>query len=124
MIVVGDIDLNVKIESNEATSATLTIPEGAAVQGNPSYDPDPLTVSAGDFVEVTNQDTFPHTVTRGSGPEAPESGSQFDTSIIDARATAQLDTANLAAGDYSVLLFGAPVYGRNYESILKISFLK
>jgi plastocyanin len=30
----------------------------------------------------------------------PESGSQFDTSIIDAGATAQIETANLAAGDY------------------------
>ena len=84
----------------EAAGATLTIPEGASVQGNPSYDPDPLTVSAGDVVEVSNQDTVPHTVTSGSGPEDPDSGSQFDTSIIDARATAQVDTANLAAGDY------------------------
>ena len=86
----------------EAAGATLTIPEGASVQvqGNPSYDPDPLTVSAGDVVEVSNHDTVPHTVTSGSGPEDPESGSQFDTSIIDARATAQVDTANLAAGDY------------------------
>src|SRR5918994_6025057 len=80
--------------------ASLTIPEGASVQGNPAYEPDPLTVSAGDVVEVSNQDTVPHTVTSGSGPEDPETGSQFDTSIIDAGATAQVDTANLAAGDY------------------------
>jgi plastocyanin len=59
-----------------------------------------LTVSAGDVVEVSNQDTVPHTVTSGSGPEDPETGSQFDTSIIDAGATAQVDAANLAAGDY------------------------
>ena len=81
-------------------SVTLNIPEGASVQGNPSYDPDPLTVTAGDVVEVSNQDTVPHTATSGSGPEDPESGSQFDTSIIDAGATAQIDTANLAAGDH------------------------
>lgn len=81
-------------------SVTLNIPEGASVQGNPAYEPDPLTVSAGDTVEVSNQDTVPHTVTSGSGPEDPETGSQFDTSIIDAGATAQVDTANLAAGDY------------------------
>jgi plastocyanin len=84
----------------EAAGATLTIPEGASVQGNPAYDPDPLTVTAGDVVEVSNQDTVPHTATSGSGPEDPESGSQFDTSIIDAGATAQIDTANLAAGDH------------------------
>jgi cytochrome c oxidase subunit II len=80
-------------------SVTLTIPEGASVQGNPAYDPDPLTVTAGDVVEVSNQDTVPHTATSGSGPEDPESGSQFDTSLIDAGATAQIETANLAAGD-------------------------
>jgi plastocyanin len=84
----------------EASGATLNIPAGASVQGNPSYDPDPLTVSAGDVVEVVNEDNVPHTVTSGTGLEDPESGSQFDTSLIDAGATAQLDTANLAAGDY------------------------
>jgi cytochrome c oxidase subunit II len=83
-----------------APAATLNIPEGASVQGNPAYDPDPITVSVGDVVEVSNQDTVPHTVTSGSGPEDAESGSQFDTSIIDADATGQVDTANLAAGDY------------------------
>jgi cytochrome c oxidase subunit II len=81
-------------------SVTLNIPEGASVQGNPSYEPDPLTVTAGDTVEVSNQDTVPHTVTSGTGPEDAESGSQFDTSIIDAGATAQVDAASLAAGDY------------------------
>jgi cytochrome c oxidase subunit II len=81
-------------------SVTLTIPEGASVQGNPAYDPDPLTVTAGDVVEVSNQDTVPHTVTSGSGPEDPETGSQFDTSIIDAGATGQVETANLAAGEH------------------------
>ena len=81
-------------------SVTLNIPEGASVQGNPAYEPDPLTITAGDTVEVSNQDTVPHTVTSGTGPEDAESGSQFDTSIIDAGATAQVDAASLAAGDY------------------------
>ena len=86
--------------SAAAPSVTLNILEGASVQGNPAYDPDPLSVTAGDVVEVSNQDTVPHTATSGSGPEDPESGSQFDTSIIDAGATAQIDTASLAAGDH------------------------
>ncbi|MFY9966901.1 MAG: hypothetical protein WBP83_06390, partial [Nitrososphaeraceae archaeon] len=47
-------------------SVTLNIPEGASVQGNPSYEPDPLTITAGDTVEVSNQDTVPHTVTSGT----------------------------------------------------------
>jgi cytochrome c oxidase subunit II len=79
---------------------TLNIIEGSSVQGNPAYDLDPLSVTAGDVVEVSNQDTVPHTATCGSGPEEPESGSQFDTSIIDAGATGQIDTANLEAGDH------------------------
>jgi cytochrome c oxidase subunit 2 len=81
-------------------SVTLTIPEGASVQGNPAYDPDPLTVTAGDVVEVSNEDTVPHTATSGTGPEDAESGSQFDTSIIDAGATGQIDTTSLAPGDH------------------------
>jgi cytochrome c oxidase subunit II len=81
-------------------SVTLTILEGSSVQGNPAYEPDPLTTSAGDIIEVTNEDSVPHTATSGSGPEDTESGTQFDTSIIDAGASAQIDTANLAAGDY------------------------
>jgi plastocyanin len=84
----------------EAVGASLTIPEGASVQGNPAYEPDPLTVTAGDVIEVSNEDTAPHTATSGTGVEDPESGSQFDTSIIDVGASAQIDTANLAAGDY------------------------
>ena len=84
----------------ETAGASLSILEGASVQGNPAYDPDPLTVTAGDVIEVSNKDNVPHTATSGSGPEDPKSGSQFDTSIIDAGATAQIDTANLAAGDY------------------------
>jgi plastocyanin len=84
----------------ETAGASLSILEGASVQGNPAYDPDPLTVTAGDVIEVSNKDNVPHTATSGSGPEDPESGTQFDTSIVDAGATAQIDTANLAAGDY------------------------
>jgi plastocyanin len=51
-------------------------------------------------IEVTNEDNVPHTVTSGTGLEDPESGVQFDTSIIDAGGTAQVDTANLATGEY------------------------
>ncbi|MGB7664303.1 MAG: hypothetical protein WBL67_16320 [Nitrososphaeraceae archaeon] len=92
-------------QTNQTSSAAgpsviLNILEGASVQGNPAYDPDPLSITAGDVVEVSNQDTVPHTATSGSGPEDPESGSQFDTSIIDAGATAQINTASLAAGDH------------------------
>ena len=88
-------------------------------KGNPAYDPYPLTVTAGNVIEVSNNDNVPHTATSGSGPEDPESGSQFDTSIIDAGATDQIDTANLATGDYPFYCSIHPYYARQSESIMK-----
>jgi plastocyanin len=78
----------------------LHILEGASVQGSPDYDPDPLTVTKGDGVNVVNQDTVPHTVTSGTGPTDPESASAFDSGIMDAGATFSLETSNLDAGQY------------------------
>jgi plastocyanin len=79
----------------------LSIPAGAATPGNPAYAPDPLTVTKGDVITVTNDDTVPHTVTSGAGPQDPNSATLFDTSIIMAGDTAQIDTASLEAGDYA-----------------------
>jgi plastocyanin len=78
----------------------LTILEGSSVQGSPSYDPAALTVKKGDKITVTNKDTLPHTVTSGSGPTDPNSAKQFDTSIIEAGATADIETTNMNAGQY------------------------
>ena len=78
----------------------LTILEGSSVQGSPSYDPATLTVKKGDKITVTNKDTLPHTVTSGTGPSDPNSAKQFDTSIIEAGATADIETTNMAAGEY------------------------
>jgi plastocyanin len=83
-----------------AAGPSLTILEGASVQGNPAYDPDPLTVTKGDVIGVSNKDTAPHTATSGKGSQDPQSGSEFDTSIIDPGASAQIDTANLDPGDH------------------------
>jgi cytochrome c oxidase subunit II len=81
-------------------AATLTIPVGASTAGNPSYDPVSLTVKKGDEIDVVNKDSSPHTVTSGKAPDAPDAGKQFDTSIINAAASARLMTANLQAGEY------------------------
>lgn len=86
--------------SGAASGPTLTIPSGASVQGNPSYDPDPMEVKAGDVIRVVNQDTVPHTATSGTGPSDSESGSLFDTSIIDVGGTAEIDTTGFDAGTY------------------------
>jgi plastocyanin len=78
----------------------LTILEGSSVQGNPSYDPATLTVKKGDKVTVTNKDTLPHTVTSGAAPTDPNSAKQFDTSILEAGATADIDTTNMNPAEY------------------------
>jgi cytochrome c oxidase subunit II len=83
-----------------AAAATLTIPMGAATPGNPAYEPASLTVKKGDAIDVVNKDTSPHTVTSGTGLEDPNAGKMFDTSIINAAASAQLATADLEAGEY------------------------
>ncbi|HJR47323.1 MAG TPA: cupredoxin domain-containing protein [Nitrososphaeraceae archaeon] len=78
----------------------LTILEGSSVQGNPSYDPSTLTVKKGDKVTVTNKDTLPHTVTSGAAPTDPNSAKQFDTSILEAGATADIETTAMNPGEY------------------------
>jgi plastocyanin len=83
-----------------AAAATLTIPMGSATPGNPAYEPASLTVKKGDVIDVVNEDTSPHTVTSGTGLEDPNAGKMFDTSIINAAASAQLATADIEAGEY------------------------
>ena len=81
-------------------AVTLTILEGSAIQGNPDYDPDELTVAAGSDITVTNQDTVPHTVTSGTGPQDPNSAQLFDTSLINSGESATLSLAQVSAGQY------------------------
>jgi cytochrome c oxidase subunit II len=81
-------------------AATLTMPQGASVQGNPSYEPDPLTVKVGDTIAVENKDTTPHTVTNGKDATDPNMGKLFDTSIINAGDSADIVTADLKPGKY------------------------
>jgi cytochrome c oxidase subunit 2 len=83
-----------------ASGPSLTIPQGASVQGNPSYQPATLTVKKGDTIQVQNKDTTPHTVTSGKTLEDPNKGKDFDTSIISPSASAQISTANLKAGEF------------------------
>ena len=78
----------------------LTIPQGASVQGSPSYDPATLTIKKGDKITVTNKDNVPHTVTSGTGPQDPNSAKSFDTSIIEAGQSADISTEKLAPGEF------------------------
>ena len=88
------------LQTSGPPAATLTIPQGASVQGNPSYEPDPLTVKVGDTIAVDNKDTTPHTVTNGKDATDPNMGKLFDTSIINAGDSADVVTADLKPGEY------------------------
>lgn len=78
----------------------LTIPQGASVQGSPSYDPATLTIKKGDKITVSNKDNVPHTVTSGTGPQDPNSAKSFDTSIIEGGKSADITTEKLAPGEF------------------------
>ena len=81
-------------------AAILKIPQGASVQGNPSYDPGSLTVKVGDTIAVDNEDSTPHTVTNGKAATDPNMGKLFDTSIINAGDSGEIVTTDLQPGEY------------------------
>jgi plastocyanin len=81
-------------------AATLKIPQGASVQGNPAYDPDSITIKSGDTIAVENEDSTPHTVTNGKDATDPNMGKLFDTSIINAGDSGEIVTTDLKPGEY------------------------
>lgn len=94
-------------EQNQSTktptvtaTVILNILQGASVQGNPPCAPNPLTIKKGDPVVVANIDTAPHTVTSGTGPQDPNSAKLFDTGVIDAAGSVQIETSNIEVGAY------------------------
>jgi plastocyanin len=76
-----------------ANTISATILPGASAQGNPDYDPDPITINQGDGVQWTNEDNAPHTVT------SREEG-VFDSGLINAAATWLLNSAEIAPAQY------------------------
>jgi plastocyanin len=76
-----------------ANTVSAKILPGASAEGNPDYDPDPVTVNQGDGVEWTNEDNTPHTVT------SKQEG-VFDSGIIDAGAKWLLNTADVQPAEY------------------------
>jgi plastocyanin len=72
---------------------SATILPGASAQGNPDYDPDPITINQGDGVQWTNEDNAPHTVTsRQEGV--------FDSGLINPADTWLLNSAEIAPAEY------------------------
>ena len=76
-----------------ANTINATILPGASAQGNPDYDPDPITISQGDGVQWANEDNTPHTVTsRQEGV--------FDSGLINPADAWFLDSAEIAPAEY------------------------
>ena len=66
---------------------------GSSAEGNPDYEPDPVTIQQGDGVEWLNEDNVPHTVTsRQEGI--------FDSSLINPAASWVLNSAEIAPAEY------------------------
>lgn len=76
-----------------ANTISVRILPGASAQGNPDYDPDPVTITQGDGVQWTNEDNAPHTVT------SSEQG-VFDSGLINAGGTWVLNSAEIAPAQY------------------------
>ena len=81
-----------------AKIVAITILVGSSEQGNPDYDPDEVVVSKGDVVEWANNDEVVHTVT-----SSIDFGETFDSSLISTGDTFQLNTENLAVGEYEYM---------------------
>src|SRR5919106_3148240 len=76
-----------------ANTISATILPGSSAQGNPDYDPDPITISQGDGVQWTNEDNTPHTVTsRQEGV--------FDSGLINPADAWLLHAAEIAPAEY------------------------
>ena len=74
---------------------SISILAGSAEQGNPDYDPDVAYVPQGYVIEWTNNDELAHTVT-----SSLDAGDLFDSGMMAAGDTFQLDTSELALGEY------------------------
>ena len=76
-----------------ANTINATILPGSSAQGNPDYDPDPITISQGDGVQWANEDNTPHTVTsRQEGV--------FDSGLINPADRWLLNSAEIAPAEY------------------------
>jgi plastocyanin len=49
---------------------------------------------------VVNQDTVPHTLSSGTGPQDPNSAQLFDTSLINPSESATVSLAQVSPGQY------------------------
>jgi len=82
---------------------SISILAGSTEQGNPDYEPDVAKVSKGYIIEWINNDELVHTVT-----SSLDSGDTFDSGMISAGDKFQLDTSELALGEYEYICLVHP----------------
>jgi len=90
----------------------ISILKDSSTQGNPDFDPDMAQVPMGDVIEWTNDDSVSHTVT-----SAADAGATFDSSLISAGATFQVDTTKLKAGKYDYMCIVHPWMTASFEIV-------
>ena len=73
----------------------ISILSGSSEQGAPDYEPDNALVEQGYVIEWNNNDDVAHTVT-----SSIDFGETFDSSLIDAGSTFQIDTTSLEIGTH------------------------
>jgi plastocyanin len=84
----------------EAGTTIVAILQGASVQGNPAYKPDPASVPVSNKLVWQNQDNVPHTATSGTSASDPNVGKIFDTGIINGGEKSKaIALTNAKAGD-------------------------
>lgn len=88
-------------ESQFENKVTVNILMGAAVQGNPDYDPDVSTAGIDSLITWVNEDDAPHTATSGTGFDDADSGSLFDSSIINAGESFSIAAEEIGAGEHA-----------------------
>jgi plastocyanin len=98
--------------ASAAPKISISILKDSSVQGNPDFDPDTTQVTKGNIIVWTNNDSTMHTVT-----SAADGGATFDSSIINADESFNLDTAKLAAGKYDYMCIVHPWMTASFEVI-------
>jgi plastocyanin len=65
--------------AQQETKASIV--SGAPTMGDKAFSPNPIQTKVGDTIVWTNNDSVPHTVTSGTGPNDPNMGKDFDVGI-------------------------------------------
>ena len=81
-------------------AVTISIPQGASVQGNPAYEPASAEAGIDQTVAWKNDDSTPHTATSGTEPTAANAGELFDSSLINPGESYSIAAEEIGAGEH------------------------